>query len=234
MNEQRHVVERDVSTFGVQRRAGLVHKHFPYEASSEHVKQESIRLALLDLRMRVPESHVSPSDPLVLVMEDIGTHETLNELIARDPNSDRVKNFVRRCAKAASAIHGIQSERMPRRKVTLHGDFSPQNVLVSENELWVIDASPNYYSTFVTRSIGTRSTDLATFTLKLIWPFRPSTFRQLIPRLRLRKLFISTYEVGSGTKVVGLRHCLNEAILLSRYLIHRKVLKSHKLGNPEE
>lgn len=228
------VAEKDVSTFGVSWvREGAVQKQFPYAAIAEHRKQETIREALHELNVRVPKSHVSPSDSSVLVMEDVGIHKTLNELVGEAPSSDSVKQFIRDCGSVVAAIHEIPSRRAGSGEVTLHGDFSPQNVLVNESGLWVIDASPNYYSTFDVSAPGTRYVDVATFTLKLIWPFRSSTFRQLLPRLRLRKMFLASYQDAAAAKVGRFRHCFREVHLLFQYLVHRKLLKSHQLGNSE-
>jgi Phosphotransferase enzyme family len=85
--------------------------------------------------------------------------------------------------------------------VFLHCDFSPVNILVDHTGgLVVIDASPNGYLTGSANLTGPPLVDLATYTVRLHWPFRARTYRPSWRRLAntLRADFLNQYEQSSG------------------------------------
>jgi len=89
-------------------------------------------------------------------------------------------------------------------EVFLHCDFSPVNVLVkNDGHIVLIDASPNTYFTEHANLMGPRFVDIATYTVKLHWPYRWRTFRlkwrQVIDRLRGE--FLDSYAQSSGVVV---------------------------------
>jgi hypothetical protein len=85
--------------------------------------------------------------------------------------------------------------------VFLHCDFSSVNILINHaGDLVVIDASPNQYLTRYANLTGPPLIDLATYTVRLHWPFRARTYRPSWRRLAntLRAEFLNQYEQSSG------------------------------------
>lgn len=116
----------------------------------------------------------------------------------------------------------IDWSRQP--EVCLHCDFSPVNILVkSGGELVLIDASPNQYFTERADLAGSPLVDVATYTVKLNWPFRFRTYTHSWRRLgaTLRTEFIESYERAAELRVDrGLLAMLERAIV--RNIVSRK------------
>lgn len=116
----------------------------------------------------------------------------------------------------------IDWSRQP--EVCLHCDFSPVNVLVKPGgELVLIDASPNQYFTERADLRGSPLVDVATYTVKLNWPFRLRTYTRSWRRLgaTLRTGFIESYEHAAELTVDrGLLAILERAIV--RSIVSRK------------
>jgi aminoglycoside phosphotransferase (APT) family kinase protein len=88
--------------------------------------------------------------------------------------------------------------------VFLHCDYSPVNLLVGpEGRIAVIDASPNSYFTDYASLTGPPLVDIATYTVKLCWPFRTSAYSPFWRKVaaRLRERFVREYERSSGRSV---------------------------------
>ena len=84
--------------------------------------------------------------------------------------------------------------------VFLHCDYSPVNILIDHTDgLVVIDASPNRYLTGRANLTGPPLVDIATYTVRLHWPFRARTYRLSWRRLanRLRTDFLDQYQRSS-------------------------------------
>lgn len=109
-------------------------------------------------------------------------------------------------------------------QVALHCDFSPVNVLVKPGgELVLIDASPNQYFTDRADLVGSPLIDVATYTVKLNWPFRLRTYSRTWRAMgrKLRSEFIGSYERESATRVDrGLLAVLERGIV--RSVVSRK------------
>jgi hypothetical protein len=85
--------------------------------------------------------------------------------------------------------------------VFLHCDFSSVNILINNTGgLAVIDASPNQYLTKSANLIGPPVIDVATYTVRLHWPFRARTYRKSWRRFAdmLRADFLNGYERSAG------------------------------------
>jgi serine/threonine protein kinase len=226
---------RDRASFGVEKLPNsCVRKVVPYAAESEREKMADMGERLSSVGISVPHAWVVEGEPRYLYMDDIGEHLSLQESIGVSPSSREVQALVRKAAQALAALHAQPPARGgPGEHVLLHGDFSPQNILLTNDavispRIWIIDPSPNFYGSFEVHEFGDPMVDVATFTLRLIWPLRASTYRRLSARLALRRLFFQSYESYSdsvvATKTSLIRH---EAGLFVRYLALRKVLRLH-------
>lgn len=88
--------------------------------------------------------------------------------------------------------------------VFLHCDFSPMNLLISsDDQVFVIDPSPNSYFTDYACLKGTILVDIATYTTKLLWPFRLSAYSVSWRKFTktLRENFINIYELTCAQPV---------------------------------
>lgn len=221
---------RDRSTFGVSLVGPtVVEKVFPYNADAEHRKLRSIASSLRPTRFSVPKSWVDPEQPNTLYMGRVAAHVTLQDLLASGAD---VASEVASCADALTYIHGLREEAAGdgSGRVRLHGDFSPQNVLVCEGSMWMVDSSPNHYSTFETDAWGDPLVDVCTFTLKLVWPFRWSALVSFPERRQLRRLFLAEYTKALDASVSSWRILRMELRLFVSYVVHRQLLRSHERG----
>ena len=197
---------------------------------------DEIRAAVEPLGVEVPRSSVSEANPHELVLEDIGHHWSLLEQMVDEPSSLATTAAVRTCGSALAAIHEHSVQDREGCLVVSHGDFSTQNVLIAKTEsegspgagvsIWLVDPAPNYYSSFQVGEVQDRRLDLATFTLRTLWPFRVSTYLRLASMLRLRVAFLASYNGHSQTPAVTNWALLQtELRLIVRYLVNRRVFR---------
>ena len=228
---------RDRATFGVTPgENSVVTKWVPYPAILEKNRLDAIRTAVQPLAIQVPRSSINKQNHNELVLEDIGDHWSLLEQIRDEPFSIATTEAVRTCGRALAAIHQHSAHEAEAPLVVAHGDFSTQNVLLTHPEtegapggglsIWLIDPAPNYYSSFDVGELQDRRLDVATFTLRTLWPFRVSTYSSLVSLLRLRVSFLASYNDYSQRSAVTSWTLLQfELRLLVRYLLNRRILR---------
>jgi aminoglycoside phosphotransferase (APT) family kinase protein len=221
---------RDRYTVGIERSSeGRAVKIFGVDAAAEYEKARAMETALCGTGFHVPRALRCDADTgriefeyvegAVLVQEIFEAangarrfHQALrfNDIAARllgtlhqrltVPNSRPWQPPVFLAERAQQEGYSLSGAD----DVYLHCDYSPVNLLIDpEDELWVIDASPNAYFTDYPCLKGHPLVDVAGYTSKLLWPFRLRTHSRRWRKMAtvLRRRFIANYEQSCGRSV---------------------------------
>jgi hypothetical protein len=220
---------RDRFTAGIERWPdGIAVKLFGAQARVEFEKARAIEAALEGTPYHVPRALRWDADTGRVEFEYLENTVLLQEIIEQSHAAGRFRRVLRLNDAAGGLLSVLHQrltlpqahvwcppaylvERAERAgyqlgadEVFLHCDYSPVNLLVDRDDgLAVIDASPNVYFTAYAWLKGPRLVDIATYTVRLTWPYRwrshSSAWRKLAGALRRR--FLAAYERRSGYDV---------------------------------
>ena len=221
---------RDRFTYGVEYTSeNHVTKFFTGNIFAEYTKAKAMEVALAGTPFRVPRAlcfdyglncvefeYIKDAISLQFVLENAFQTRRLDHVIKFNENAAMLlgtlhiqlsvpnarrwlppDSLISRATKAGYHLDLIED-------VFLHCDFSPMNLLIGpDDQITVIDPSPNSYFTDYACLKGNRLVDIATYTTKLLWPFRLSAYsvewRKFIKSLR--EDFVNIYEFSCGRNV---------------------------------